>query len=164
MEINCKEAAAFLRGAEDVLILCHRNPDGDTLGIGGIFRALRTIPVMKAYADDMERWCPNALFLNYTNPMAMLAGYMQRYTNIRTVGLCHSVQGCASGLLGTLGGGNAVIAPIMLPIMAPAVRRRPRAAVATGLVLCISLAFSTKSLVDAAKILTWLPAPEACTI
>ena len=69
-----------------------------------------------------------------------------------------------AGLLGTLGGGNAVIAPIMLPIMAPAVRRRPRAAVATGLVLCISLAFSTKSLVDAAKILTWLPAPEACTI
>ena len=80
-----------------------RQTIADTLGIGGIFRALRTIPVMKAYADDMERWCPNALFLNYTNPMAMLAGYMQRYTNIRTVGLCHSVQGCASGLLGTLG-------------------------------------------------------------
>lgn len=80
-----------------------RQTIADTLGIGGIFRTLRTIPVMKSYADDMERWCPNALFLNYTNPMAMLSGYMQRYTNIRTVGLCHSVQGCASGLLQTLG-------------------------------------------------------------
>lgn len=80
-----------------------RQTIADTLGIGGIFRTLRTIPVMKAYADDMERWCPKALFLNYTNPMAMLSGYMQRYTNIQTVGLCHSVQGCARGLLQTLG-------------------------------------------------------------
>lgn len=80
-----------------------RQTIADTLGIGGIFRALRTIPVMKSYADDMERWCPNALFLNYTNPMAMLAGYMQRFTNVKTVGLCHSVQGCAKGLLETLG-------------------------------------------------------------
>ena len=80
-----------------------RQTIADTLGIGGIFRALRTIPVMKAYADDMERLCPNAIFLNYTNPMAMLSGYMQRFTNIRTVGLCHSVQACANGLLDTLG-------------------------------------------------------------
>lgn len=80
-----------------------RQTIGDTLGIGGIFRALRTIPVMKAYADDMERLCPNALFLNYTNPMAMLSGYMQRYTHIRTVGLCHSVQSCVPELLKTLG-------------------------------------------------------------
>lgn len=80
-----------------------RQTIADTLGIGGIFRALRTIPVMKSYADDMERWCPNVLFLNYTNPMAMLAGYMQRFTNVKTVGLCHSVQGCAKGLLETLG-------------------------------------------------------------
>lgn len=80
-----------------------RQTIADTLGIGGIFRALRTIPVMKFYADDMERWCPNALFLNYTNPMAMLSGYMQRFTNIKTVGLCHSVQGCAKGLLEELG-------------------------------------------------------------
>lgn len=71
----------------------------DTLGIGGIFRGLRTIPVMKSYADDMERWCPNALLLNYTNPMSMLAGYMQRFTNIQTVGLCHSVQSCVPDLL-----------------------------------------------------------------
>ncbi|MEG1879950.1 MAG: alpha-glucosidase/alpha-galactosidase, partial [Oscillospiraceae bacterium] len=72
---------------------------GDTLGIGGIFRALRTIPIMKDFANDMEEVCPDAWFLNYTNPMAMLAGYMQRYTNIKTVGLCHSVQVCSKNLL-----------------------------------------------------------------
>ncbi|HBC88499.1 MAG TPA: alpha-glucosidase/alpha-galactosidase [Lentisphaeria bacterium] len=76
---------------------------GDTLGIGGIFRALRTIPVMKSFADDMEEVCPEALFLNYTNPMSMLSGYMQRHTDIKTVGLCHSVQGCARGLLRHVG-------------------------------------------------------------
>ena len=80
-----------------------RQTIADTLGIGGIFRGLRTIPVMKAYAEDMERWCPGAILLNYTNPMAILAGYMQRYTNIRTVGLCHSVQACTPNLLKTLG-------------------------------------------------------------
>ena len=69
-----------------------RQTIADTLGIGGIFRGLRTIPVMKKYADVMERVCPNALFLNYTNPMSILSGYMQRYTKIRTVGLCHSCQ------------------------------------------------------------------------
>ena len=62
----------------------------DTLGIGGIMRALRTIPVLEEFARDMEEVCPNTLFLNYSNPMAMLTGYMQRYTKIRTVGLCHS--------------------------------------------------------------------------
>ena len=51
-----------------------RQTIADTLGIGGIFRALRTIPVMESYAEDMERLCPRALFLNYTNPMAMLSG------------------------------------------------------------------------------------------
>ena len=76
-----------------------RQTIADTLGIGGIFRALRTIPVMKAFADDMEEVCPDALLLNYTNPMAMLTGYMQRYTAIKTIGLCHSVQDCASRLL-----------------------------------------------------------------
>ncbi len=76
---------------------------GDTLGIGGIFRALRTIPVMKSFADDMEEVCPDALFLNYTNPMSMLSGYMQRHTNVKTVGLCHSVQGCAKGLMRHVG-------------------------------------------------------------
>ena len=50
---------------------------GDTLGIGGIMRALRTIPVLEDFARDMEEVCPNALFMNYTNPMAMISGYMQ---------------------------------------------------------------------------------------
>ena len=75
----------------------------DTLGIGGIMRALRTIPVMADFAKDMEEVCPNTLFLNYTNPMAMLSGYMQRYTKVNTVGLCHSVQVCSEGLLTSLG-------------------------------------------------------------
>ena len=75
---------------------------GDTLGIGGIMRALRTIPVMQSFANDMAEVCPNALLLNYTNPMAMLSGYMQRYTPINTVGLCHSVQVCSEGLLKAL--------------------------------------------------------------
>ena len=66
-------------------------------------RALRTIPVMEEFARDMEEVCPNTLFLNYTNPMAMLTGYMQRYTKIRTVGLCHSVQVCSEKLLEKLG-------------------------------------------------------------
>ena len=73
-----------------------RQTIADTLGIGGIFRGLRTIPVMKGYADIMEKVCPDALFLNYTNPMSILSGYMQRYTKIKTVGLCHSCQVVAS--------------------------------------------------------------------
>ena len=76
-----------------------RQTIGDTLGIGGIMRALRTIPVMDDFAQDMQEVCPDALFLNYTNPMAMLSGYMQRYTGIETVGLCHSVQVCSEFLL-----------------------------------------------------------------
>ena len=80
-----------------------RQTIADTLGIGGIMRALRTIPVMADFAHDMEEVCPNALFLNYTNPMAMLSGYMQRYTGVCTVGLCHSVQVCSSSLLTDLG-------------------------------------------------------------
>lgn len=79
-----------------------RQTIADTLGIGGIFRALRTIPVMKSFADDMEEVCPDAWLLNYTNPMAMLSGYMQRFTKIKTVGLCHSVQVCAENLLKSL--------------------------------------------------------------
>ena len=80
-----------------------RQTIADTLGIGGIMRALRTIPVMADFAADMEQVCPDALFLNYTNPMAMLSGYMQRYTGIETLGLCHSVQVCSEGLLNELG-------------------------------------------------------------
>ncbi|NLO82317.1 MAG: alpha-glucosidase/alpha-galactosidase [Clostridiales bacterium] len=80
-----------------------RQTIGDTLGIGGIMRALRTIPVLEDFARDMEEVCPNAYFLNYTNPMSILTGYMLRYTPIKTVGLCHSVQVCSRGLLQALG-------------------------------------------------------------
>ena len=79
-----------------------RQTIADTLGIGGIFRALRTIPVMKQFTDVMEEVCPNVLFLNYTNPMATLSGYVQRYSQIKTVGLCHSVQVCANTLMKNL--------------------------------------------------------------
>ena len=80
-----------------------RQTIGDTLGIGGIMRALRTIPVLEDFAEDIREVCPNALFLNYTNPMAMLTGYMLQYTGVKTVGLCHSVQSCSKGLLTELG-------------------------------------------------------------
>ncbi len=80
-----------------------RQTIADTLGIGGIFRALRTIPVMDGFARDMEEVCPDAWLLNYTNPMAMLTGYMQRYTGVQTVGLCHSVQVCAKHILTGVG-------------------------------------------------------------
>lgn len=76
-----------------------RQTIADTLGIGGIFRALRTIPVLADFAEDMQAVCPDAWFLNYTNPMAMLSGFMQRYTGVKTVGLCHSVQVCTRSLL-----------------------------------------------------------------
>lgn len=75
-----------------------RQTIADTLGIGGIMRALRTIPVMEGFARDMEEVCPEAWLLNYSNPMAMLTGYMQRYTGVKTVGLCHSVQVCVEHL------------------------------------------------------------------
>ena len=75
----------------------------DTLGVGGIMRALRTIPVMEDFAHDMEEVCPNALLLNYTNPRAMLTGYISRYTGVNMVGLCHSVQVCSRHLLKGVG-------------------------------------------------------------
>ena len=80
-----------------------RQTIGDTLGIGGIMRALRTIQVLKGFARDMEEVCPDAWFLNYTNPMAMISGFMQRYTKVKTIGLCHSVQVCSDHLLRALG-------------------------------------------------------------
>jgi alpha-galactosidase len=76
-----------------------RQTIGDTLGIGGIMRALRTIPIMEQFGRTMEKVCPDVWFLNYTNPMSILTGYMLRYTGIKTVGLCHSVQGCSYWLL-----------------------------------------------------------------
>ncbi len=89
-----------------------RQTIADTLGIGGIFRSLRTIPVLEGFAEDMAQVCPNALFLNYTNPMATLTGYMLRYTDVKTVGLCHSVQVCSRYLLKGLGMTDEVKYPL----------------------------------------------------
>ena len=86
-----------------------RQTIGDTLGIGGIMRGMRTIHVLKGFAEDMEAVCPDAWFLNYTNPMAILTGYMLRYTKIKTVGLCHSVQVCTSSLFEDLGMDHGII-------------------------------------------------------
>jgi len=76
---------------------------GDTRGPSGIFRALRTIPVMLDIVKDMERYCPNATLLNYTNPMAMLCRAIQRKSPIQMTGLCHSVQGTAMLLADWIG-------------------------------------------------------------
>ncbi|AAU22704.1 alpha-galactosidase MelA [Bacillus licheniformis] len=75
----------------------------DTVGIGGIFRALRTIPVLLDMAKDIESAAPDAWLLNYTNPMASLTGALLRYTDVKTVGLCHSVQVCTKDLFKSLG-------------------------------------------------------------
>lgn len=75
-----------------------RQTIADTVGIGGIFRNLRTIPVMLDFARDINEVCPDALFLNYTNPMAVLTNVMNTYGGVTTVGLCHSVQICVPHL------------------------------------------------------------------
>ncbi|MBP1995605.1 alpha-glucosidase/alpha-galactosidase [Paenibacillus eucommiae] len=80
-----------------------RQTIGDTLGIGGIFRNLRTIPVMLDFAADMQEVCPDALFLNYTNPMAVLTNVMLTYGGVKAVGLCHSVQVCVPRAFEKLG-------------------------------------------------------------
>ncbi|MCL6444369.1 MAG: alpha-glucosidase/alpha-galactosidase [Alicyclobacillus sp.] len=79
-----------------------RQTIGDTVGIGGIFRALRTIPVMLSIAEDMQEVCPDAWFLNYTNPMAVLTNVMITHGGVKTVGLCHSVQVCVPNLFRSL--------------------------------------------------------------
>ncbi|GAH76229.1 unnamed protein product, partial [marine sediment metagenome] len=76
---------------------------GDTRGPAGIFRALRTIPVMLDICKDIERYCPEAIFLNYTNPMAMLCRAMQSESKVKVTGLCHSVQGTAEMLAKWIG-------------------------------------------------------------
>ena len=81
-----------------------RQTIADTLGIGGIFRALRTIPFLEEVAEDFHQVCPHAMFLNYTTPMAMLTGYMQKYLGLNnSIGLCHSVQACVKGLFNSIG-------------------------------------------------------------
>ena len=79
-----------------------RQTIADTLGIGGIFRGLRTVPLMLDIAHEMEAVCPEAWLLNYTNPMAIVTGGILQGSGIRTVGLCHSVQICTSRLLKAL--------------------------------------------------------------
>ncbi|MGL4374662.1 MAG: alpha-glucosidase/alpha-galactosidase, partial [Turicibacter sp.] len=79
-----------------------RQTIADTLGIGGIFRGLRTIPVMLDYCKIMEEVCPDAWLLNYTNPMSIITLAILKGTKIKTIGLCHSVQVCASTLLNEL--------------------------------------------------------------
>jgi alpha-galactosidase len=76
---------------------------GDTRGPSGIFRALRTIPVMLDIIRDVEQLCPDAIFLNYTNPMAMLCRALQRESFVSVTGLCHSVQGTAMMLARWIG-------------------------------------------------------------
>jgi alpha-galactosidase len=116
------DRAEALRGADAVLVTILASPlsiwrhdleipkkygidtnIGDTRGPSGIFRALRTIPAMLDIARDMERYCPGAPMLNYTNPMVMLCRAMQRETNVPLVGLCHSVQGTAEMLARWIG-------------------------------------------------------------
>lgn len=80
-----------------------RQTIGDTLGIGGIMRALRTIPVMLEMARDMEILCPDVLHLNYVNPMAMITWALNKASQIRTVGLCHSVPHTAAQLAEDIG-------------------------------------------------------------
>ena len=76
---------------------------GDTRGPSGIFRALRTMPVMLDIIKDVEKHCPDAIFLNYTNPMSMLCRALQSESFVRTTGLCHSVQGTAMMLADWIG-------------------------------------------------------------
>jgi alpha-galactosidase len=80
-----------------------RQTIADTLGIGGIMRGLRTIPVMVDMCRDMERLCPDVTFLQYVNPMAMNCWAVSRATSIKTIGLCHSVQGTAEQLAYDIG-------------------------------------------------------------
>lgn len=70
-----------------------RQTIGDTLGIGGIMRGLRSIPVLMAFCKEMEELCPDAWLLNYSNPMAINTGSVLQRTNIKAVGLCHGIQG-----------------------------------------------------------------------
>ncbi|MCM0649642.1 alpha-glucosidase/alpha-galactosidase [Clostridium swellfunianum] len=80
-----------------------RQTIADTAGIGGIFRGLRTIPVILDLAKEMEELCPEALLINYSNPMAIITGALLRGSSIKTVGLCHSVQVCVKDLFKPLG-------------------------------------------------------------
>ncbi|MFI4913340.1 MAG: alpha-glucosidase/alpha-galactosidase [Sedimentisphaeraceae bacterium JB056] len=79
-----------------------RQTIADTLGIGGIFRSLRTIPVVLEFAEEIMNVCPDAWFLNYVNPMAIITGALLKGTGMKTIGLCHSVQDCVKNLFESL--------------------------------------------------------------
>jgi alpha-galactosidase len=79
-----------------------RQTIADTIGVGGVMRGLRTIHVLEEFAKDIEEVCPDALFLNYTNPMSILTGYLLTHTKVKAVGLCHSVQGCLGNIADVL--------------------------------------------------------------
>ncbi|MFA5692689.1 MAG: alpha-glucosidase/alpha-galactosidase [Acholeplasmataceae bacterium] len=79
-----------------------RHTIADTMGVGGIMRALRTIPVLDSMAKEIKEVAPNSLFINLTNPMAMLTIYIEKVLKLKTIGLCHSVQVCVKGLFETL--------------------------------------------------------------
>ncbi len=76
---------------------------GDTLGPGGVFRGLRTVPVLLDICDDVAELCPDALLINYSNPMAINCWAMESISSVQTLGLCHSVQGTAAQLAGFVG-------------------------------------------------------------
>ncbi len=80
-----------------------RQTIADTIGIGGLFRTLRTLPVLLEIARDMEEVCPEAWLLNYTNPMCAVTAGLLQGSSIRTMGLCHSVQACIPSLMANLG-------------------------------------------------------------
>ena len=80
-----------------------RQTIADTLGVGGIIRALRTVPVLADISHEMEARCPDVLHLNYVNPMAMNCWALSRLSSIKTVGLCHSVQHTASDICDDIG-------------------------------------------------------------
>ena len=111
-----------LRGADFVITMFHiggvaafepdisiplkygvRQAVGDTLGPGGVFRFLRTAPVLKSMVEDINELCPDALWINYVNPMAMNCWYINRISGIKNVGLCHSVQGTSAMLAKMIG-------------------------------------------------------------
>ncbi len=123
--ISTKDRAEALKGADGVLctilagnVHVWRNDIeipkkygvdinvGDTRGPAGIFRFLRTYPVMLDIARDIEKYCPKAIFLNYTNPMAMLCRAVQGKSNVQMSGLCHSVQGTAEMMAKWIGAPN----------------------------------------------------------
>jgi alpha-galactosidase len=99
--VICTIAGPYEQWRHDIEIPAKYGVDiniGDTRGPSGIFRFLRLYPAMRQIAQTMERLAPRAVLLNYTNPMAMICGALSRDTNIRVVGLCHSVQGTAEML------------------------------------------------------------------